>query len=202
MAETFWWYAGLTILALAFAYQGDGLTRLPGAVIVAGYLAFAVALGITVAQGEVRPAAAVVPAAVICAAGAALLAWPAIRAGCAALTASGGWWRRKSLLPGWSTGRLWAVSLLACLVIAACDAASGPHVMLIGLLVCGPCCALLTARWALTAVCAAFAVALGIVLGVPDQIFATAIQYAFVAAVAVVGTISTAGAVVLQRRHS
>jgi hypothetical protein len=86
-------------------------------------------------------------------------------------------------------------------VIAACDAASGPHLILIGLLACGPCCALLTARWPLTAVCAGFAVALGIVLGVPDQIFATPVQYAFVAAVAVTGTVSTAGAAVLQRHN-
>jgi hypothetical protein len=85
-------------------------------------------------------------------------------------------------------------------VIAACDAASGPHLILIGLLICGPCCALLTARWPLTAVSGGFAVALGIVLGVPDQIFATATQYAFVAAVAVAGTVSTLGAAVLQRR--
>jgi hypothetical protein len=42
---------------------------------------------------------------------------------------------------------------------------------------------------------------LGIVLGVPGQIFATATQYAFVAAVMVVGAVCTAGAAVLQRRH-
>jgi hypothetical protein len=63
------------------------------------------------------------------------------------------------------------------------------------------CCALLTARWPPTAVSADFTVALGIVLGVPDQIFATATQYAFVAAVTVVGAVCTAGAAVLQRRH-
>ena len=196
------WYAGLTVLALTFAYHGRGLTRLPGAVIIAGYLAFVATLAITIAQDGVRPAAAVVPAAVISAAGAALLTWPAIRAGRAALAAPGTCWRRESLLPGWSAGRLWALSLLACLVVAACDAASGLHLILIGLLVCGPCCALLTARWPLTAASGGFAVALGIVLGVPDQIFATATQYAFVAAVAVADTVSTVGAAVLQRWHS
>ena len=195
------WYAGLTVLALALAYRGRGLGRLPGAVIIAGYLAFVAALGVTVAQGGVRPAAAVVPAAVIAVSAAALPAWPAARPRRGALAGLPAWWRRESLLPGWSTGRLWALSLLACLVVAACDAASGPHLILIGLLACGPCCALLTARWPLTAACTGFAVALGIVLGVPDQIFATATQYAFVAAVAVAGTVSTAGAAVLQRRH-
>jgi cation:H+ antiporter len=73
------WYAGLTVLALAFAYRGRGLTRLPGAVIIAGYLGFVAALGIAVAQTGVPPAAAVVPAVVVAAAGAALLAWPAGR---------------------------------------------------------------------------------------------------------------------------
>jgi cation:H+ antiporter len=195
------WYAGLTVLALALAYRGRGLGRLPGAVIIAGYLAFVAALGVTVAQGGVRPAA-VVPAAVIAVSAAALPAWPAARPRRGELAGLPAWWRRESLLPGWSTGRLWALSLLACVVVAACDAASGPHLILIGLLACGPCCALLTARWPLTAACTGFAIALGIVLGVPDQIFATATQYAFVAAVAVVGTVSTAGAAVLQRRHS
>ena len=55
-------------------------------------------------------------------------------------------------------------------MIAACDAASGPHLILIGLLIIGPVCALLTARWTLTAAASCLAVALGIALGVPDQI--------------------------------
>jgi hypothetical protein len=137
---------------------------------------------------------------VIAAAGVVLLAWPDWRPRRGAQTGPA-WWRRDSLLPGWSSGRTWALSLVTCLVIAACDAASGPHLILIGLLICGPCCALLTARWRLTAASAGFAFALGIALGVPDQIFATATQYALVAAVAVVGTVSTAGAVVLQRHR-
>jgi cation:H+ antiporter len=195
------WYAGLTVLALAFAYQGNGLSSLPGAVIIAGYLAFVAAVGITVAQDGVRPAAAIVPAAVIAASAAALLARSAGRPARGARAGLPAWWRRESLLPGWSTGRLWAASMLACLVIAACDAASGPHLILIGLLICGPCCALLTARWPLTAASAIFAAALGVVLGIPDQIFATATQYAFVAAVAVTGTVSTLGAAALQHRR-
>jgi len=195
------WYAGLTFLALAFAYRGRGLGRLPGAMIIAGYLAFVAALGVTVAQDAVRPAAVIAPVAVIAVPAAVLLAWPAGRPRRGALAGRPAWSRRESLLPGWSTGRLWAVSLVACLLIAACDAASGPHLILIGLLICGPCCALLTARWQLTAVTAGFAVALGIVLGVPDQIFATATQYAFVAAVVAAGTVSTAGAAVLQRHN-
>ena len=105
------------------------------------------------------------------------------------------------MLPGWSIGRLWRLSLILCCMVAACDAASGPHLILIGLLTVGPCCALLTARWALTAAASGFAVVLGVVLGVPDQIFATVTQYAFLAAVAAVGTTATVGAAVLQRQR-
>ena len=195
------WYAGLTVLALVLAYRGRG-GWLSGAVIIGGYLAFVTALAVTVAQGAVRPAVAVVPAVVVAVTGAVLLARPLrrLRAWCAAMAELGGWWRGKSLLPGWSTGRLWGLSLALCLAVAAADAASGPHLILIGLLICGPCCALLTARRAPTAASGCVAVALGVVLGVPDQIFATLIQYAFVAAVAVVAAIATAGAAVLQRR--
>jgi cation:H+ antiporter len=198
------WYAGLTVLALGLAYRGRGLSRIPGAVIIAGYLAFVGTLAITVAQGAVRPAVAAVPAVVIAVAGTVLLAWPQRqqRAWRPARAGGGGWWRRESLMPGWSTGRLWAVSVALCLAIAAVDAASGPHLILIGLLICGPCCALLTARWAPTAVSGCLAIGLGVVLGVPDQIFATLVQYAFVAAVTIVAVTATAGAAVLQRRHS
>jgi hypothetical protein len=159
------WYAGLTVLALAFAYHGRGLTRLPGALIIAGCLAFVAALCAAVAHGGVYPAAAIVPAAVIALPAAALLARPGTRS-----------WRRD--LPGL------------------------PHLILTGLLICGPCCALLAAQRPLTAVTGGFAVALSIVLGVPDQIFATTTQYALVAAVAVAGAASTTCSAVLQRPHS
>ena len=71
------WYAGLTVVALALAYRGRGLGRASGMAIIAGYLAFVIALVIAVEQGAVRPATAVFPAAVIAAAGALLLTWPA-----------------------------------------------------------------------------------------------------------------------------
>jgi cation:H+ antiporter len=197
------WYAGLTVMALAFAYRGRGLGRLPGAVIIAGYLAFVAALLISVTQAGVRPAVAVFPAAAVMAAGALLLMWPARwrPPGRTAGAGIAGGWRRESLIGGWSGGRLWLLSVLLCCVIAACDAASGPHVILIGLLITGPCCALLTGRWMPTAVASCFAVALGVVLGVPDQIFATVTQYAFVSAVAMVGLTATVSAAILQRQH-
>jgi len=193
------WYAGLTVLALALAYRGRGLGRASGTAIIAGYLAFVTALVITVEQGAVRPAAAVLPAAAIAGAVALLLTWPA-RSRIIA-PGPGSLWQRESVLPGWSIGRLWRLSLILCCGVAACDAASGPHLILIGMLIAGPCCALLTARWALTAAASGFAVVLGVVLGVPDQIFATITQYAFLAAVAVVGTTATVSAAVLQRQR-
>ena len=96
---------------------------------------------------------------------------------------------------------MWLLSVLLCCMIAACDAASGPHLILIGLLITGPCCALLTGRWVPTSVASCFALALGVVLGVPDQIFATVTQYAFMSAVAVVGLTATVSAAILQRQH-
>jgi len=193
------WYAGLTVLALALAYRERGLGRASGTAIIAGYLAFVTALVIAVEQGGVRPAAAVFPAAAVAVAGALLLTWPAQWR--TAAVGPGGLWQRESVLPGWSIGRLWRLSLIWCGVVAASDVASGPHLILIGLLIAGPCCALLTARWALTAAASGFAVVLGVVLGVPDQIFATVTQYAFLAAIAAVGTTATVGAAVLQRQR-
>jgi cation:H+ antiporter len=196
------WYAGLTVLALAFAYRGRGLTRLPGTVIIAGYLVFVTALAISVHQAGVRPATAVIPAAAVTA-GAVMLSWPPRwrPSGRTGRVGSVDRWWRESLLPGWSTRRIWTLSFIVCCAVAACDAASGPHLILIGLLITGPCCALLTGRWALTAVTSCFALALGVLLGFPDQIFATITQYAFLTAVATVGLTATLSAAVLQHRR-
>lgn len=82
---------------------------------------------------------------------------------------------------------------------AAANAASA--LATAGLLIVGPCCALLTGRWALTAAASCFAFALGVVFGVPDQIFVTITQYAFLAAVAAVGLTATISAAILQRQR-
>ena len=197
------WYAGLTLLALAFAYRDRGLGRAPGLLVIAGYLAFVTALAISVAQGGVRPAAAWLPAATMAGVGVVQLTRLHRRRPLrSVMDGAGVLLRQESLVPGWSIRRLWLLSLMLCLIVAAFDAASGPRVVLIGLLIVGPCCALLTGRWAPTAASSCCAVALGVALGVPDQIFATVAQYALVSAVAVVGVTATAGAVVLQRRRT
>ena len=196
------WYAGLTVFALALAYRDRGLGRIPGTAIIAGYLAFVTALVISVAQGKVSPAVAALPAVGMAAAGALLLRRSPARGLCwHSMMSSSHGWRRESLLPGWSVGRLWKLSFILCSAVAACDAASGPRLILIGLLIVGPCCALLTGRWALTAAASCFAFALGVVLGIPDQIFATVTQYAFLAGVAAVSMTATVSAVVLQRQR-
>jgi cation:H+ antiporter len=195
------WYAGLTLLALGYAYRGRGLDRMPGAAIIAGYLAFVSALCISVAHARAGPAAAILPAVVT--AGTLPLIQAAhqaglIRRGAASLDNT---WRCQSLLPGWSIRRVWGLSLLLCVAIAVCDAASGPHLLLIGLLIAGPCGALLTARWAPTAAASCFALGLAVLVSIPDQIFATITQYAFLAALAVVSLTAVLGAAILQRQR-
>jgi hypothetical protein len=165
---------------------------LPRSAETAGYLAFTTALAVTVARYTVSPATAVIPAAAVGAAGVVLLAWPAGDKAAAL-------WQRRSMLPGWDAGRLWKLTLLSCSAVAACDAATGPHLILIGVLAIGPCCALLTARWQLAAAATCYALALGAVLGVPDRIFTTTGQYALLAAVAAAGTAATVGAALIRR---
>jgi hypothetical protein len=115
------WYAGLTVLALALAWHGRGLGRLPGALIIAGYLAFGAALAVSVGRQAVSPVTAVIPAALIGTAAAVLVTWSARD------ETAGSLWRRDSLLPGWSTGRLCKLTLMVCSLVAVCDTASGPH---------------------------------------------------------------------------
>jgi cation:H+ antiporter len=59
------WYAGLTLVALVFAGRDRGLGWIPGAAIIAGYLAFVAALMISVQQHGVRVATAVLPAVIV-----------------------------------------------------------------------------------------------------------------------------------------
>jgi cation:H+ antiporter len=195
------WYAGLTVLALGFSYRGGGLARIPGAVIIAGYAALVAAVLISVAQSGVRPATVIIPGAAIAAAGALALRWPSGRPGHRPPALRACWWQQDSALPGWSIGRLWKLSLILCGLVAVSDTATGSHLVLIGLLAVGPCCALLTARWPLTAGASFFALALGLLLGIPDQIFGTIIQYAFLAAVAAVSAAATIGTAVLQHHR-
>lgn len=85
-------------------------------------------------------------------------------------------------------------------IVAATDAALGHHVVLIGLLIIGPCCALLTGRWVLTGVTGLWVIGLAIVLGIPDGIWGTSIHLVFLAAVGGVACVSTLAAAVITIR--
>ncbi|HTJ68101.1 MAG TPA: hypothetical protein VL551_11275 [Actinospica sp.] len=185
------WYAGLTVLALAFAYRDKGLTRLSGAVIIGAYLVFVAALIASTLGGHVSPVMALFPAALVAGVSVLLLAWPRRSADA-----------RPALPPGWSRSRAWHVSLALCAGIAVVDAATGHRLVLIGLLAIGPCCALVSGRWRGTAATGAIALGLGVLLGLPDGVFATYIQYAFLAAIAIVGCVATACAAVIEQRQT
>ena len=136
------------------------------------------------------------PAAVITAAGVLLLTWPRrpVAAG------PGGRWQRESVLPGWSIGRLWRLSLISCGVIAASGQRPAPDpdrpaghragLRSADRLVDADRRRQLPGRHARGP------------LGVPDPIFATVTQYMFLAAVEAVGMTATAGAAVLQHQRS
>jgi cation:H+ antiporter len=195
------WYAGLTVVALAFAYRDKGLTRLSGTVIIGGYLVFVAALIAATLAGRVGPGTTVLPAVLVGVVSVLLLARPRrTRTTRARTTTDDG--PRAGILPGWSESRAWRTSLVLCALIAVVDAATGHHLILMGLLAFGPCCALLTGRWRRTALNGAIALALGVLLGVPDGVFATFVQYAFLAAIATVACSATICAALIERRRT
>ncbi|HEY2074977.1 MAG TPA: hypothetical protein VGH53_01450, partial [Streptosporangiaceae bacterium] len=79
------------------------------------------------------------------------------------------------------------------------DAATGPRVVLIGLLAVGPCIALLTGRWLPAAITGVWACGLAVLLGLPDGIWATGTHLAFVSAIAIVAAAAAAGAAMIDR---
>jgi hypothetical protein len=105
----------------------------------------------------------------------------------------------ESLIAGWPTMRIWWLAIAISTAIAAADTVLGHHMILIGLLIVGPCCGLLTGRWIHTATVGALAVALAVALGVPDRIWGSWTHVAFLAAVAIVAIVSTASAALIER---
>jgi len=100
---------------------------------------------------------------------------------------------------GWSANRLLVLSLVLCALVSAADAILGHRVVLIGLLIVGPCSAAFTGRWSRVALAGAWAVGLAVVLGLPDGIWGTATHLGFLGAVVVVAVVSTIGAAVVER---
>jgi cation:H+ antiporter len=105
---------------------------------------------------------------------------------------------QESLLAGWSARRLLVLGLAASLIVAAIDAALGNRAILIGLLIVGPCCVVLTGRWVPTGLTGLWVTGLAVALGLPDGIWGTAIFFIWLGAVAVVALASTAAAAFIQ----
>src|SRR5215467_5642596 len=110
--------------------------------------------------------------------------------------------RQESLLTGWPVGRLWVLGLEASFIVAAIDALLGNRATLIGLLIVGPCCVVLTGRWVPTALTGLWVVSLAVVLGFPDGIWGTAIHFIWLGAIAAVAVASTVAAAVIQAAGS
>lgn len=102
------------------------------------------------------------------------------------------------MLAGWPVTRLWVLGLEGSFIVAAVDAILGNRVILIGLLIVGPCCVVLTGRWVPTALTGLWVTGLAVVLGLPDGIWGTAIFFIWLGAVAVVAFASTAAAAFIQ----
>jgi cation:H+ antiporter len=190
------WYAGLTVTALAFAYRDRGLGRAVGVLIVVAYLAFTAALLAPAAASWLAAAAGLALVGGFAAGPALALRQPGRRsctsaAGIPRSAAAG------SQRPGWTAGRLWALGLALTVVVAAADAGLGHRVVLIGLLIVGPCSVLITGRWVLTALTGLFATGLAVVLGIPDGIWGTLTHLAFLAAVTVVALATTLAAAII-----
>jgi cation:H+ antiporter len=227
------WYAGLTVMVLAFAYLERGISRATGVLIIAAYLVFAGSLLASAYAPWPQPGttieAGVATAAVF---GARLLVLCRrdsryAKARPAGRTASGDGRpeplivsangsgsaapharppacepekRQQSLLPGRPVRPLWQAGLALTLIAAAADAGLGHRVILIGLLITGPCCVLLTGRWMPTGIIGLLAVGLAVVLGLPDGIWGTSTHLAFLAAVTGVALACTLAAAVIQAR--
>ena len=106
--------------------------------------------------------------------------------------------RQESLLAGWPVNRLWLLGLAASVIVAAIDAALGNRVILIGLLIVGPCCVILTGRWVPTGLIGVWVISLAVALGLPDGIWGTTIFFMWLGAVAVVACACTGAAAVIQ----
>jgi cation:H+ antiporter len=110
--------------------------------------------------------------------------------------------RRESLLSGWTVGRLWVASLCLSALVATVDAALGPRVVLIGLLIVGPCGALLTGRWVPTGLAGLWATGLAMALGLPDGIWGTATHLAFLIVVGTIALTTTVAAAAISNARS
>ena len=99
---------------------------------------------------------------------------------------------------GWPVRKVWILGLAASFIVAAIDAALGNRAVLIGLLIVGPCCVVLTGRWVPTALTGVCVISLAVALGFPDGIWGTATFFTWLAAVAAVAFVATTAAAFIQ----
>jgi cation:H+ antiporter len=201
------WYLGLTVVVLVLAYRDHGLRRHTGLVILAAYGLFVVTL---VAVARAHPSALVLagPTVLIVAWTAVLLVTPPVRrpggddrdplTGNGKLSHS----RRDVLNPqirDWSAPRLALLGGVLVGAIAAIDALLGSRVVLVGLLVVGPCCGVLTRRGVLAGALSLFALACALAVAIPDGIWLSWAQLAFTLGIGIVALVATAAARAMER---
>jgi cation:H+ antiporter len=204
------WYIGLTAVTLAFAYRDRGIRRHTGILIIAAYVVFTGCVLIT-AHGTSWSAAAITSGAVAVAFG----IWLVLSRGAGSRESGPGPesirppvparsrsrpGRKAALVPGWPVRKLFLLGLELSVGVAAVDALLGRRVILIGLLIAGPCCVLLTGRWVPAGLTGLWVTGLALVLGIPDGIWGTGTHLVFLAAVACVALVSTLAAAIIQIR--
>ncbi len=106
-----------------------------------------------------------------------------------------------TFVPGWSVRQVWLLSLLLCGAAFLIAWLSMRTVDLIGLLIVGPCCALLTGRWLRTAITAAVALVGALVLDVVGGSRASE-HWIFSIAVGLVALVNTVTAAWLESFHA
>lgn len=109
---------------------------------------------------------------------------------------------QPSVLARWSVNQVWGFGIALTAVIAVADALLSNNVILIPFLASGPCCALLTGRWAWTASVGAWAFLLGVALSVPDEIWDTYLQLDYLLVIAGASALSVVAASLIEWRQA
>ncbi|HET6793347.1 MAG TPA: hypothetical protein VFH45_02825 [Acidimicrobiales bacterium] len=107
----------------------------------------------------------------------------------------GQWWARRRLLsgrPGSRAGEAAAAfGLVVSVLVAVADAVNGNGAVLIAALAAGPCAAVATGRWKVTAAVGVLSVAMALALGASDGIWGTGTHAVLVGLVLVVAVLAT-----------
>ncbi len=104
-----------------------------------------------------------------------------------------------TFVPGWSVKRVWLLSVALCMAVLLIGLVAAPKVDLSGLLIVGPCCALLTGRWVRTAATGIVALAGALLLAGVAKGASGEERLLFTAAVGLVALLNTLAAVWIER---